>query len=105
MLNLEPLAALAANGMAGHDATCANDAENIITKSLAVLAEQGLYAFGLFLATRRREQDAQPARRIDAEAHITALTNHANIMRVSSVRVGTNLRMSAMVTRLLRAAW
>ena len=30
---------------------------------------------------------------------------HANIMRVSSVRVGTNLRMSAMVTRLLRAAW
>jgi hypothetical protein len=68
MLNLEPLAALAANEMAGHEATKANDAENIITKSLAVLAEQGLYAFGLFLATRKREQDRAPAQRIDAEA-------------------------------------
>lgn len=68
MLNLEPLAALAANEMAGHDPNKANDAENIITKSLAVLAEQGLYAFGLFLATRRREQDRAPAQRIDAEA-------------------------------------
>lgn len=68
MLNLEPLAALAANEMAGHDPQGANDAENIITKSLAVLAEQGLYAFGLFLATRKREQDRGPAQRIDAEA-------------------------------------
>lgn len=67
MLNLEPLAALAANEMAGHDTTRANDAENIITKSLAVLAEQGLYAFGLFLATRKREQDKTPAIRIDTE--------------------------------------
>ena len=68
MLNLEPLAALAANEMAGHDPASANDAENIITKSLAVLAEQGLYAFGLFLATRKRQQDQTPARRIDQEA-------------------------------------
>ncbi len=68
MLNLEPLAALAANEMAGHDSRGANDAENIITKSLAVLAEQGLYAFGLFLATRKREQDKAPAQRVDAEA-------------------------------------
>jgi hypothetical protein len=67
MLNLEPLAALAANEMAGHDAARANDAENMITKSLAVLAEQGLYAFGLFLATRKREQDKVPANRIDAQ--------------------------------------
>jgi hypothetical protein len=65
MLNLEPLAALAANEMAGHDPKTANDAENIITKALAVLAEQGLYAFGLFLATRK---DQTPARRIDQEA-------------------------------------
>ena len=84
MLNLEPLAALAANEMAGHDATCANDAENIITKSLAVLAEQGLYAFGLFLATRRREQDAQPARRIDAEAR--KLLNAAGLASETQVR-------------------
>jgi len=68
MLNLEPLAALAANEMAGHDPASANDAENIITKSLAVLAEQGLYAFGLFLATRKRQQDQIPAHRIDQEA-------------------------------------
>lgn len=68
MLNLEPLAALAANEMVGHDPKRANDAENIITKSLAVLAEQGLYAFGIFLATRKREQNKTPAQRIDAEA-------------------------------------
>ena len=68
MLNLEPLAALAANEMAGYDPRRANDAENIITKSLAVLAEQGLYAFGLFLATRKREQDQTLAQRIDQEA-------------------------------------
>ena len=67
MLNLEPLAALAANEMAGHDPASANDAENIITKSLAVLAEQGLYAFGLFLATRRNQHQA-PALRINQEA-------------------------------------
>lgn len=84
MLNLEPLAALAANEMAGHDAVRANDAENIITKSLAVLAEQGLYAFGLFLATRRREQDAQPARRIDAEAR--KLLNAAGLASETQVR-------------------
>jgi hypothetical protein len=84
MLNLEPLAALAANEMAGHDAMRANDAENIITKSLAVLAEQGLYAFGLFLATRRREQDAQPARRIDAEAR--KLLNAAGLASETQVR-------------------
>lgn len=68
MLNLEPLAALAANEMAGRDPAAANDAENIITKALAVLAEQGLYAFGLFLATRKRKQNKQVAERIDAEA-------------------------------------
>ena len=67
MLNLEPLAALAANEMAGHDPKRANDAENIITKSLAVLAEQGLYAFGLFLATRKAKEQ-NPAQRIDRKA-------------------------------------
>ena len=65
MLNLEPLAALAANEMVIRDAP--RDSENIITKSLAVLAEQGLFAFGLFLATRKRKQDEQAAGRIDAE--------------------------------------
>ncbi len=65
MINLEPLAALAANEMVMGDAP--GDSENIITKSLAVLAEQGIYAFGLFLATRKRKQDEKAASRIDAE--------------------------------------
>jgi len=84
MLNLEPLAALAANEMAGHDPKTANDAENIITKSLAVLAEQGLYAFGLFLATRKRAQDKEPADRIDAQVRQllkTALLINADQLR------------------------
>ena len=65
MINLEPKAALAASTMVLPDAC--NDSENIITKSLAVLAEQGLYAFGLFLATRKREKDERAARLIDTE--------------------------------------
>lgn len=65
MLNLEPMAALAANEMV--DPTAPKDSENMITKSLAVLAEQGLYAFGLFLATRKREKDCESAKRIDAQ--------------------------------------
>jgi hypothetical protein len=85
MLNLEPLAALAANEMAGHDPQRANDAENIITKSLAVLAEQGLYAFGLFLATRKREQDRTPAQRIDQEAR-RLLQSHRAGQRRSGAR-------------------
>ncbi len=64
MLNLETHAALAANEMAGDDLIRAEEAENIITKSLAVLAEQGLYAFGLFLATRKVKEQIF-AQRID----------------------------------------
>ncbi len=98
MLNLEPLAALAANEMAGHDAKRANDAENIITKSLAVLAEQGLYAFGLFLATRRREQDRQPAERIDAQAR--------QLLKAAGLASDTQIRAPDMPTfyRSLTAA-
>lgn len=66
MLNLEPLAALAANEMANPRQEQGYDAENIITKSLAVLAEQGLYAFGLFLATRKKHEHTY-AQRIDQE--------------------------------------
>lgn len=68
MLNLEPLAALAANEMAGHDPAAANQAENMITKSLAILAEQGLYAFSLFLASRKRQEDQIHAAQIDTQA-------------------------------------
>jgi hypothetical protein len=54
LLNLEPLAALAAKEMI--DPTDAKTCENTITKSLAVLTEQGVYAFGLFLATRKDKE-------------------------------------------------
>ena len=67
MLNLEPLAALAANEMVDTRPLRkaeAKDADNIITKSLAVLAEQGVYAFGLFLATRKRDEDREIANNI-----------------------------------------
>lgn len=74
MLNLEPHAALAANQMVGNIPAEANDAENMITKSLGVLAEQGLYAFGLFLATRTRTQDQTVAQRIDDQARQLLLT-------------------------------
>lgn len=68
LINLEPLAALAANNIVDSSITQnakANDAENIVTKSLGVLTEQGIYAFGLFLATRKRGQDHSVATSID----------------------------------------
>ena len=68
LINLEPLAALAANNIVDSSIAQnakANDAENIVTKSLGVLTEQGIYAFGLFLATRKRGQDHSVATSID----------------------------------------
>jgi len=58
MLNLEPMAAQAAATMTGADP---NTAENMITKALMVLSEQGIYALGLFLCTRRRDMDLRAA--------------------------------------------
>ena len=55
MFNLEPLAATAAAEMANADAD-AKAIENTITKALMVLSEQGVYAFGLFLATRKEKE-------------------------------------------------
>lgn len=68
LINLEPLAALAANNIVDSSIAQnakANDAENIVTKSLGVLTEQGIYAFSLFLATRKRGQDHSVATSID----------------------------------------
>ncbi len=63
MINLEPLAARAARGMVID--THAKDSFNLINKVLMVLAEQGLFAFGLFLNSRKdRENDL--ARQIDS---------------------------------------
>lgn len=55
LLNLEPLAALAANQMV--DPADRKTSENTLTHSLAVLTEQGVYAFGLFLATRKKKEE------------------------------------------------
>ena len=84
MLNLEPLAALAANEMAGYQPATANDAENIITTSLGVLAEQGLYAFGLFLATRKRREDKDAADRI--HTHVRQLLQTAQLVNADQLR-------------------
>lgn len=54
MLNLEPMAAQAANTMVYPQNPKAS--ENVMTKALAVLTEQGVYAFGLFLATRKKDE-------------------------------------------------
>ena len=64
LMNLEPMAALAANQMV--DPSDPKISENTITKSLAVLAEQGVYAFGLFLATRK-EKEARAVGLIDKQ--------------------------------------
>ncbi|MEI6414584.1 MAG: hypothetical protein WCP34_10035 [Pseudomonadota bacterium] len=63
MIALEPLCALAANTMSNGSGQ-PKESENTITKALMVLSEQGLYAFGLFLATRKRKQDEEPAKAI-----------------------------------------
>jgi hypothetical protein len=56
LLNLEPLAALAAQTMV--DSREAKFSEDQITKGVAVLAEQGVFAFGLFLATSKKPDQA-----------------------------------------------
>lgn len=61
MLNLEPLAAQSALLMVTDDP---KKAENLITKAAAVLAEQGVYAFGLFLASRK-DRESHQAQDID----------------------------------------
>ncbi len=67
MHNIEPLAATRAEGVI--NAVPPADAERLATKAAHVLAAQGLYAFGLFLATRKRAQDKAPAEAIHAASH------------------------------------
>lgn len=61
MVNLEALAALAASGMV--DADKPKDSMNLINKALLVLAEQGVFAFGLFLASRKTAKKNQDDRK------------------------------------------
>jgi len=55
MLNLEPIAVQAAAEMIVR--ADMKSSENMINKALMVLAEQGVCAFALFLASRKRQQD------------------------------------------------
>jgi len=55
MLNLEPIAVQAAAKMIVSDSV--KSSENMINKALMVLAEQGICAFSLFLASRKRQED------------------------------------------------
>ncbi|CDH44674.1 hypothetical protein [Candidatus Contendibacter odensensis] len=55
MINLEPLAAKAARSMVIDSQ--AKDSFNLINKALMVLAEQGLFAFGLFLNSRKNDEE------------------------------------------------
>lgn len=62
MINLEPLAAKAAQSMVIPNQ--AKDSMNLINKALMVLAEQGLFAFGLFLNSRKGDEE-----RLAAQIH------------------------------------
>jgi vacuolar-type H+-ATPase catalytic subunit A/Vma1 len=79
LMNLEPLAAQAANRMV--DPADAKTSENTLTKSLAVLTEQGVYAFGLFLATRGRDKEKNSVKLIDQ--HIRQLLKDARLYQDS----------------------
>jgi len=67
MQNLEPMAARTAHAIAHAPGCSANDVENLTTKALDILSQQGFYAFALFLATRRRQQDQSVAKAIDTK--------------------------------------
>lgn len=61
MINLyEPLAAKAARSMVIDNQ--AKDSFNLINKALMVLAEQGLFAFGLFLNSQRIKKTCGPGK-------------------------------------------
>ena len=74
MINLEPLAAKAAQRMVGANA---DSALNLINKALMVLAEQGLFAFGLFLCSRKRDEDIRAAS--DIHQAVIQLLETANL--------------------------
>lgn len=74
MLNLETWAAEAAARM-----VVSGNAENLITKALLVLAEQGVFAFGLFLATRPPGRVADVRTASDIDAAIRQLLEKADL--------------------------
>ena len=63
MHSIEPQAALASERLL-EECRSMSDLERITTQALHVLSDQGLFALGLFLATRKRDQDKAPAEAI-----------------------------------------
>lgn len=64
--NMEPLAATAAMRMIEH---AGGSAETLTRRAALVLAEQGLFALGLFLVTRKRAEDSRAARSVHEAIH------------------------------------
>jgi len=93
MINLEPLAVKAGAEMIGAQP---KESENMINKALMVLAEQGITAFSLFLASRKRQQDTQAAEHIHRA--VRNLLTSANLgeltaqLRVDDYKVLTHVQ-------------
>lgn len=64
MINLEPQAAQAGQAMLDVESDSPKEQENFLTKALMVLAEQGIYALGLFLVSQKGEADQKRAQRL-----------------------------------------
>lgn len=66
MLNLEPRMARAAMSMVEG---ANSDAEKLFRRAVLVLSEQGLFAFGLFLASRKKADELRLAKHIHRKAN------------------------------------
>jgi hypothetical protein len=71
MINLEALTAQAAERMGTYKA------KKVVTQSLIVLTQQGLFAFGLFLATRESPKECLAAEKIHRA--VAELLNQAGL--------------------------
>jgi len=71
MINLEALTAQSAERMGTYKA------KKVVTQSLIVVTQQGLFAFGLFLATRESPKDIRSAEKIHRA--VAELLNQAGL--------------------------
>ncbi|RMD68644.1 MAG: hypothetical protein D6819_08915 [Gammaproteobacteria bacterium] len=67
MHHIEPLAAQGSEAILEAHGVTPKDLDRIATHALHILAEQGVFALGLYLATRKRPQDDAPAQAIHRE--------------------------------------
>jgi hypothetical protein len=88
----------------------AADTENLITKSLGILQENGVYAFFLYLASRgSREQPGakkltEQARAFLKEAHIAAFQNASDPLQAVRDHLAGDLDQLLLAKRLLEQA-